>query len=98
MPVLPVGAVSASLVVVLMALAMIVAVVGHLIKIRGVVVAGLALLFVATFAMVVGGFGAWRDSPGPAPDPLRGDDRRLPPNESIGDARRQQQQRRDGQR
>jgi hypothetical protein len=49
--------------------------------------------------MLIGGFGAWSSSPGPAPDPLRGDDRQLPPNETVGEARQNRAiERDDGQR
>jgi hypothetical protein len=79
--------ISSTTVVVLMGVAMIIAIVGHMTRIRGMLASGLLLLFVATFGMVLGGFGAWSASPAPAPDPLRGIDRQLPPQQSVGEAR-----------
>lgn len=77
----------AQTVVVLMAVAMVLAVLGHLTRLRGLLGSGLFLLFLATVGMIVGGFGAWKDAPGPAPDTLR--PTQLPlEGGSIGDARR----------
>ncbi len=81
---------SASLVVGVMTLAVVVAVFGHLTQVRGLVVSGILLLVVATGAMMLGGLGAWKDTPGPVGDPLRGDDRQLPPDQTYRDARQQQ--------
>jgi hypothetical protein len=80
-------AVPASLVALLMVVAVVVTVAGHLIQVRGVVVTGILLLFLATFGMLIGGLGASRDAPGPNGDPLRGSDRQLAPNETFGEAR-----------
>jgi hypothetical protein len=76
----------AQTVVVLMAVAMVLAVLGHLMRVRGLLATGILLLFLATFGMIIGGFGAWQDAPGPAPDTLRPTE--LPPDGgSVGDAR-----------
>lgn len=80
-------AVPAPLVAVLMTLAVLVAIAGHLTQIRGVVVTGILLLVLATGGMLAGGLGAWRDTPGPVSDPLRGDDRQLPPDQTVGESR-----------
>lgn len=88
-----------ALVVATMGVAMVVVILGHLTGIRSVLATGLLLLTLATAGMLVGGFGSWRDSPGPAADPLRGDDRQLPaPGETIGEARARQKQQRQQQR
>lgn len=87
---LPVAAVSPSLVVGLMTVAVLVAIFGHLTQIRGMIVSGILLLVVATGAMMLGGLGAWKDTPGPVSDPLRGDDRQLPPDQTFREARGQQ--------
>ncbi|MEV4420496.1 hypothetical protein AB0L40_11045 [Patulibacter sp. NPDC049589] len=80
----------AQTVVVLMAVAMVLAILGHLTRVRGLLASGILLLFLATFGMIIGGFGAWKDAPGPAPDTLR--PTQLPPADgSIGDARRDAQ-------
>lgn len=82
----------AQTVIVLMALAMVLAILGHLMRVRGLLASGLVLLFLATFGMIIGGFGAWRDAPGPAPDPLR--PTQLPlEGGSVGDARRDAERR-----
>jgi len=90
------GLISASVVVVLMGVGVAVALLGHLIRMRPVVAVGLVVLFLATFGMIVGGFGAWRDSPGPAPDPLRGQE--VPPNESVGEAKERREAEREADR
>lgn len=55
--------ISASLVLVLMVAGIAVAILGHLSGARGLVATGLAILFLATAAMVVGGFVAYQDDP-----------------------------------
>lgn len=76
----------AQTVVVLMAVAMVLAILGHMMRVRGLLASGLVLLFLATFGMIIGGFGAWQDAPGPAPDTLR--PTQLPlEGGSVGDAR-----------
>ena len=76
----------AQTVVVLMAVAMVLAVLGHMTRVRGLLATGILLLFVATFGMILGGFGAWQDAPGPAPDTLR--PTQLPlDGGSVGEAR-----------
>lgn len=88
MSTLPVAiAIPAETVVVLMAVAMVLAVLGHLMRVRGLLATGILLLFLATFGMIVGGFGAWQDAPGPAPDTLRPTELPLDGG-SVGDARR----------
>lgn len=84
---MPLAAIPASTVVLLMGVAVVLAVLGHLGRVRGLLATGLLLLFLATVGMIAGGYGAWRESPAPAPDPLRGDDRQLPPNETVGEAK-----------
>lgn len=79
----------ASLVIGLMTFAVLVAVFGHLTQVRGLVVSGILLLVVATGAMMLGGLGAWKDTPGPVGDPLRGDDRQLPPDQTYRESRQQ---------
>lgn len=82
----------AQTVVVLMAVAMVLAILGHLMRVRGLLASGLLLLFLATFGMIIGGFGAWQDAPGPAPDTLR--PTQLPlEGGSVGDARRDAERR-----
>jgi hypothetical protein len=99
LPVTATVAISSTTVVALMGVAMVLAILGHMTRIRGLLTSGLLLLFLATFGMLLGGFGAWSTSPGPAPDPLRGDDRQLPPNETVGEARQNRALERDtGQR
>lgn len=82
---------SASLVIGLMTLAVLIAVFGHLTQIRGLIVSGILLLVVATGAMMLGGLGAWKDTPGPVGDPLRGDDRQLAPDQTFRESRQQPQ-------
>ena len=55
--------ISATPVVVLMALAVLVAVAGHLAGSRRTVVVGIALLFIATALLMVGGYLAFQDDP-----------------------------------
>ncbi len=81
------AALPASLVVGLMTIAVLVAVTGHLIQLRALVVSGILLLVVATGAMMIGGLDAWRSTPGPVGDPLRGDDRQLPPDQTFRESR-----------
>lgn len=62
-PVLAVSGISPAPVVAVMAFGVLVAIVGHLIKVRYVVGTGLAILFLATAAMLVGGYAAFHDDP-----------------------------------
>lgn len=62
-PVLAVSEISPAPVVAVMAFGVLVAIVGHLIKARYVVGTGLAILFLATGAMLVGGYAAFNDDP-----------------------------------
>jgi hypothetical protein len=57
-------------VVALMAIGVFVAIVGHATKSRGIVVTGLAILFLATAGMVVGGFAAFNQD---SSDPRKSD-------------------------
>lgn len=59
--VLAAGTLPAAPVLALMALGVLVAIAGHLYGSRGVVAAGLAILFFATAAMVVGGYVAYKN-------------------------------------
>ncbi|MDX8153086.1 hypothetical protein SK069_15915 [Patulibacter brassicae] len=86
-------AISATVVVVAMGVAMAIVLLGHLVRSRATVATGIVLLFAATFGMLVGGFGAWRDSPGPAPDPLRGTE--VPQNETQRESRERREAERD---
>ncbi len=81
------AALPASLVVGLMTVAVLTAAAGHLTQLRGLVVVGILLLVVATGAMMLGGLDAWRSTPGPVGDPLRGDDRQLPPDQTFRESR-----------
>ena len=54
-----VSSIPAAPVVALMALGVIIAIVGHAVRSRGTVVCGLAILFLATAGMVLGGFAAF---------------------------------------
>ena len=45
----------------LMALGVIIAIAGHVVRSRGAVATGLAILFLATAGMIVGGFAAFQD-------------------------------------
>lgn len=54
---------SATPVAVLMALAVVVAIAGHLANSRRTVVVGIAILFVATALLMVGGYLAFQDDP-----------------------------------
>ena len=62
--VLAAGTLPAAPVLALMALGVLVAIGGHLYGSRGIVAAGLAILFIATAAMVVGGFVAYKPRSG----------------------------------
>lgn len=65
--------ISALPVVVLMALGVLVALAGHVTRLRSVVVLGLAMLFLATGAMVLTGFVAYHQDPGdPRPEATPG--------------------------
>ena len=55
----------------LMAFAVLVTMVGHVVKARFIVVLGLMLLFLSTAAMLVGGYAAYQDDPS---DPRRPSD------------------------
>jgi hypothetical protein len=61
--VLAMSDIPAAPVVALMGFGVLVAIVGHMTKLRSVVALGLALLFLATAAMLVGGFVAYNDDP-----------------------------------
>lgn len=65
MPAPPLGAsdLSATPVAVLMALGVLVGIVGHLAGSRRTVVVGIAILFVATLLLMVGGYLAFDDDP-----------------------------------
>ena len=65
MPAPPLGAsdLSATPVAVLMALGVLVGIVGHLAGSRRTVVVGIAILFVATALLLVGGYLAYQDDP-----------------------------------
>jgi hypothetical protein len=69
--VLAASTISAAPVLALMALGVLVALAGHVVKVRFVVVLGLALLFLSTAAMLVGGYAAYQDDPS---DPRRPSD------------------------
>ena len=47
----------------LMGFGVIVAIAGHITKFRGLVITGLALVFLATAGMLIGGFVAYQDDP-----------------------------------
>lgn len=66
MPPLPIGAsdLAATPVVLLIGLGVVVAIAGHLAGSRRTVVAGIAILFVATALLMVGGYVAFQDDPG----------------------------------
>ncbi|MBI5104790.1 MAG: hypothetical protein HZB46_07375 [Solirubrobacterales bacterium] len=59
----------------LMALGVVVALVGHVVKDRRIVGMGIAVVFVATFLMVLGAFVAYQ---GDEPDPRPPEDRQKP--------------------
>jgi hypothetical protein len=54
----------------LMAIGVLIAIVGHAVRSRGTVVTGLAILFLATAGMVVGGFAAFNQD---SSDPRKSD-------------------------
>lgn len=60
MPIELLAAITAGPVVLLMALGVVVAVTGHLFGSRAVVALGIAIIFLATIAMMVGGFVAFQ--------------------------------------
>ncbi len=62
-PILGASDLSATPVALLLALGVLVGIAGHLAGSRRTVVAGLALLFVATALLLVGGYTAYRDDP-----------------------------------
>lgn len=62
-PLLGASDISATPVVVLMALAVLVTLAGHLAGSRRTVVVGIALLFIATALLMVGGYLAFQDDP-----------------------------------
>ena len=51
----------------LMGFGVIVAIAGHITKFRGLVITGLALVFLATAGMLIGGFVAYEDDPSSDP-------------------------------
>ena len=53
----------ASPVLVLMALGVLIAIGGHATRIKGAVALGIALIFLATAGMVIGGFAAFQEEP-----------------------------------
>jgi hypothetical protein len=53
----------ASPVLAVMALGVLIAIGGHATRVRGAVALGIALIFLATAGMVVGGFAAFQDEP-----------------------------------
>jgi hypothetical protein len=59
----------------LMAIGVMVAIVGHVVRSRATVVTGLAILFLATAGMVIGGFAAFSQDSG---DPRQQQDRPCP--------------------
>lgn len=66
MPALPIGAsdLSATPVALLIAFGVLVGIVGHVAGSRRTVVVGIAILFVATALLMVGGYIAYNDDPG----------------------------------
>ncbi|HEX6945467.1 MAG TPA: hypothetical protein VF196_04675 [Casimicrobiaceae bacterium] len=64
------SAIPAAPVIALMGLGVIIAIAGHATRIRGAVALGLAILFLATAGMILGGFAAYQDDPG---DPRKSD-------------------------
>lgn len=50
-----------------MGFGVIVAIVGHITKFRGLIITGLALVFLATAGMLVGGFASYHDDPNADP-------------------------------
>lgn len=60
---LAVSEISAAPVIAVMAFAVLVTLVGHVLRQRFVVATGLALLFLATAAMLFGAFAAYQDDP-----------------------------------
>jgi type IV secretory pathway TrbD component len=61
--VLAVSEISAAPVIAVMAFGVLVTLVGHVLKLRYIVATGLALLFLATAAMLIGGYAAYDDDP-----------------------------------
>jgi hypothetical protein len=59
--VLAASEIPAAPVLALMAIGVIVAIVGHIVRSRGTVATGIAILFLATAGMVAGGFAAFQD-------------------------------------
>lgn len=66
MPALPIGAsdLSATPVALLIGFGVLVGIAGHLAGSRRTVVVGIAILFIATALLMVGGYIAYRDDPG----------------------------------
>ncbi len=56
--------IAAAPVLIFMGIGVLLAIVGHASKARSLVIAGLIILFMATAAMVVGGYIAYNDDPG----------------------------------
>ena len=70
MTLLAASEIPAAPVLALMAVGVVIAMVGHASNSRNVVATGLAILFLATAGMVIGGFAAFNDDPG---DPRKDD-------------------------
>ena len=70
MPLLAASDIPAAPILALMAIGVFVAIVGHAVKSRGVVVTGLCILFLATAGMVVGGIAAFNQD---SSDPRKSD-------------------------
>ena len=60
---LAVSEISAAPVIAVMAFGVLVTLVGHIIKVRYIIATGLAILFLATAAMLVGAYAAYDDDP-----------------------------------
>ncbi|HEX2085436.1 MAG TPA: hypothetical protein VHF89_07120 [Solirubrobacteraceae bacterium] len=63
--------ITAAPVVILMAFGVILATVGHMWKSRSLILTGLLILFVATAAMVIGGYAAYEEGTDPDPRPQK---------------------------
>jgi hypothetical protein len=68
--VLAASEIPAAPILLLMGIGVLIAIAGHVTKSKGTVATGLAILFLATAGMVVGGFAAFQDDPG---DPRKDD-------------------------
>ncbi|HEU4658818.1 MAG TPA: hypothetical protein VFR97_14915 [Capillimicrobium sp.] len=67
--VLAVSGISAAPVIAVMGFGVLVTLAGHVLKVRYVVATGLAILFLATAAMLAGGYAAYHDDPSADPRP-----------------------------